>query len=510
MVAALELTGVGKTYGAVRALADVDLTAHTGEVHCVLGENGAGKSTLCNLVYGGATLDEGSMRLRGRPYAPRRPSDALRAGIAMVHQHFSLVPNLTVAENLLLGEGLRLRLPRRELAARAAALGDRYGLRVDLDARAGALGVGERQRVEIVKCLLREPELLLLDEPTAVLAPAEVDALLDTCRRIAADDRAVVLVTHKLGEIERAGDRATVLRGGRVTGSGPLRELGRDTLVELMIGREAGALDSALTTGVVTARAPRAVPKGEPVLRVTGLRLDRSDGGRALDDLDLTLRPGEITGIAGVEGNGQSELVAVLGGARHPGGGSIALDGVDITHAPPARRTARGLGVIPEDRHHEGCIPAMSVAENLYLGRLSGFRRRGLLDRRALRTAAARTIEHHGITAPGPRAPMRTLSGGNQQKVVVARELALDPLRCLVAAHPTRGLDLGAVDSVLRRLRAAAASGAAVLVISHEVPELLTLCDRILVAYRGRLHGPVDPTDPGAPDTIAHLMLGTA
>ncbi|MEU8896162.1 ATP-binding cassette domain-containing protein [Nocardia sp. NPDC048505] len=603
MAATLELTGVGKTYGAVRALDAVDLSVHPGEVHCVLGENGAGKSTLCNLVYGGARLDSGRMRLFGRPYQPRRPADALRHGIAMVHQHFSLVPELTVAENLALGTGLRLRVPRRELAARVAALDAEFGLRVDLSARAGALSVGDRQQVEIVKCLLRDPRLVLLDEPTAVLGPAEITALLATCRRIADSGRAVVLVTHKLGEIETAGDRATVLRGGRVAGAGPLAEFTRNALVELMIGRSAAELNPALILGTgaaqefgaaqspagsgdpdratqvhdsaapadtghaapadtaraVVADSGRVAPAdsatvsddpehggdtallesapgpddavrvvaasvtGGPAdggaedgggaecsVRVSGLRLARPGGGYALDGLDLRLRPGEITGIAGVEGNGQSELVAVLSGALRPAAGTFELDGADLTHASPAARTAAGLGVIPEDRHHEGCIPAMSVAENLFLGRLSTFRRRGLLDRRALHAAADRVIAGHGITAPGPRAPMRTLSGGNQQKVVVARELALDPLRCLVAAHPTRGLDLGAVDAVLTRLRAAAAAGAAVLIVSHEVPELLTLCDRVLVAYRGRLRGPIDPADPAAADRIAHLMLGTA
>ncbi len=510
MAVALEMSGVGKTYGPVRALDGIELSVRTGEVHCVLGENGAGKSTLCNLVYGGASLDSGRMRLFGADYRPRRPADALAHGIAMVHQHFSLVPELTVAENLALGEGLRLRLPRRELAARADALAAEFGLVLDLGARAGALSVGARQRVEIVKALLRDPKLILLDEPTAVLGPADIGGLLDTCRRIADSGRAVVLVTHKLGEIERVGDRATVLRGGRVSAAGTLSSFTRDALVEAMIGRDAGELDQALTTGVAAARTARPPITAEPILRVRDLRHTGPTGAATLDGLEVDLRPGEITGIAGVEGNGQSELVAVLSGALRAAAGSVELDGRDLTHAPPARRTAAGLGVIPEDRHHEGCLPAMSLAENLYLGRLADFRRRGLLDRRALHRAATAVIDRDDIRAAGPRAPLRTLSGGNQQKVVVARELAIDPLRCLIAAHPTRGLDLGAVDAVLRRLRAAAAAGAAVLVVSHEVPELLSLCDRVLVAYRGRLHGPVDPTEAGAADRIAHLMLGTA
>ncbi|MFE6858906.1 ABC transporter ATP-binding protein [Nocardia sp. NPDC057668] len=615
MDTALELTGVGKSFGAVRALSDIDLTIALGEVHCVLGENGAGKSTLCNLVYGGAAPDTGEMRLFGERYRPRRPADALGHGIAMVHQHFSLIPTLTVGENLLLGSGAGLRLPRRELAARLARIEDEFGLRAPLATRAEELSVGARQQVEIVKCLLREPRLVLLDEPTAVLGPAEIDALLATCRRIADSGRAVVLVTHKLGEIEQAGDAATVLRGGRVAGSGPLHSFTRAELVELMVGRALGDLDQALLGGgplpaavVPGVDAPAALGQGAtattgpgspgavdlsrfddvglesggaatsesgggdgpesgvaaisefggrgdpesdraatserrgvtvrdvgvavaldsdgasageisirtrdfaaiaPVLRTSGLRLARPDGGSALDGVDLELRPGEITGIAGVEGNGQSELVAVLSGARRPDAGQFHLAATDLTDATPAARTAHGLGVIPEDRHHEGCVPAMTVAENLTLGRLAEFRRYGLLDRKAIDATAAEVIERHRIKAPGPRAPMRTLSGGNQQKVVVARELALPGLRCLIAAQPTRGLDLGAVDAVLTQLRAAAAAGCAVLLISHELPELLTLCDRILVAYRGRLLGPVTPADPHAREKIANLMLGT-
>ncbi|MGV9410935.1 ATP-binding cassette domain-containing protein [Nocardia sp. NPDC003693] len=616
MDTALRLTGVSKSFGAVRALSDIDLTVALGEVHCVLGENGAGKSTLCNLVYGGAAPDTGELLLFGEPYRPRRPADALRHGIAMVHQHFSLIPTLTVCENLLLGAGSRLRLPRRELTDRLARIEAEFGLRVALSARAEELSVGERQQVEIVKCLLREPRLVLLDEPTAVLGPTEVESLLATCRRIADSGRAVVLVTHKLGEIEQAGDSATVLRGGRVAGSGPLKSFSRGELVELMVGRSLADLDQTLLTGVVVADAipdrgddgagasvaatvdaaaepgaesdpaaragmvtyawansgdphspapdraagldvpgrfppSSAPPSGEPgvagpaadvtpgsggavtelrpvaparesarrtadsaatppVLRTVGLSLTRPDGAAALDGVELELRPGEITGIAGVEGNGQSELVAVLSGARRPDAGQFLLGATDLTHATPAARTAHGLGVIPEDRHHEGCVPAMTVAENLTLGRLAEFRRYGLLDRKAMDATATRAIAHHRIKASGPRAPMRTLSGGNQQKVVVARELALPGLRCLIAAQPTRGLDLGAVDAVLTLLREAAAAGTAVLLVSHELPELLTLCDRILVAYRGRLLGPVAPTDPAAREKIAHLMLGTA
>ncbi|WNI24396.1 ABC transporter ATP-binding protein [Streptomyces sp. ITFR-16] len=525
---ALEITGLTKSFGPTRALDEVALRVEAGTVHCVLGENGAGKSTLCHLVGGGLTPDAGTMRLYGQRYAPTRPADALAAGIATVHQHFSLVPTLTVAENLLLPAARSLRLPRRALAALLDALEEAYGLGVDPAARVDGLPVGIRQRVEIVKCLLHEPRLLLLDEPTGVLAPAEVDALLDTCRRIAADGRAVVLITHKLGEAARAGDAATVLRGGRVAGSAPLAELPAKKLVPLMIGRAPADLAPALAAtlglepapGADPAPAPAAAagagagadvpaPAGPPALRLRGVSVRRGDGSPALDGVGLDLAPGEILGIAGVEGNGQSELMAVLGGALAVESGCVEAGGVDLTRATPRTRTAAGLGIVPEDRHHEGCVPELSVAENLFLGRLDAFRRFGvLLDRPAMHRAAGRVLTEYAVRAAGPGAPMSSLSGGNQQKVVLARELALDPLVCLAAAQPTRGLDVGAVDAVLGRLREAAARGAGVLVVSSELDELLAVCDRIAVAYRGRLLGPVRTDDPEARSTVSRLMLG--
>ncbi|BBH63470.1 ABC transporter [Actinoplanes sp. OR16] len=497
---ALEIAGLSKVYGTTRALDGVDLTVEAGTVHCVLGENGAGKSTLCHAVGGSLTPTAGSMSLFGTGYAPRRPKEAIEAGVAMVHQHFSLVPTLTVAENLRL---LRV----TSLKGRLARLEERYGLTVPLDETVGDLPLGVRQRVEIVKALLREPRLLVLDEPTGVLGPAEVDALLATCRRIADDGGAVVLVTHKLGEVARVADAATVLRGGKVAGS-VIANLDAATLVPLMIGRPADDLAPVLagTLGIEERGGTQEKREitGEPVLRLTDVSVKRQGGGYLLDHVNLAIAPGEIVGVAGVEGNGQTELIHVLSGALLPDEGTVELAGTDLTRATPARRTETGLGVVPEDRHHEGCVPTLDVATNLYLGRLGEFRRRTrLLDRKRMRRAAAAVIERHGISAPGPAAPMSALSGGNQQKVVLARELALDPLICLAAAQPTRGLDVGAVDAVLGRIRAAAAQGAAVLVVSSELGELLALCDRVVVAYRGKLF------EAGTRDEIAHLMLGT-
>ncbi|MFG2431556.1 ABC transporter ATP-binding protein [Streptomyces sp. NPDC048590] len=517
---ALEISGLTRSFGPMRALDSVDLVVEAGTVHCVLGENGAGKSTLCHVVGGSLTPDEGALRLYGEPYAPRRPADALAAGIAMVHQHFSLVPTLTVGENLRL---LRL----RDLPRRVARVREEYGLDVDLDARVGELPVGVRQRVEIVKALLREPRLLVLDEPTGVLGPAETDALLATCRRIVGAGHAVVLVTHKLGEVARAGDAATVLRGGRVSGGGPLAELPPERLVPLMIGRAAVTLDAGLAgtiglpvePGTATAGLPAESGTGTTAraaggrtgtaLRLHEVSVRRPDGTSALEEVSLEVGFGEIVGIAGVEGNGQSELMALLGGSLAPTAGRVDLDGRDITRVPPRGRSRAGLGVVPEDRLHEGCVPRLTVAENLFLGRLDRFRRYGVfLDRREMARAADAVLTGHGVRADGPGALMSSLSGGNQQKVVLARELALDPLVCLAAAQPTRGLDIGAVAAVHTRVREAAAAGTGVLVVSSELSELLVLCDRISVAYRGRLLGPVDPALPDARERIGALMLG--
>lgn len=520
---ALTLHGVGKSFGAVRALHDVDVTVESGTVHSVLGENGAGKSTLCNLVFGGYPPDDGRIELGGKAFRPESPAAAMRAGVAMVHQHFSLVTTMTVAENLLLTQhGLRLR--RRDLTSRLDEIAHRYRLRIDLDQQVATMPVGARQKVEIVKALLRDPALILLDEPTGVLDPAEIDALIDTCRAIAADGKAVVLVTHKLGEVARVADAATVLRRGTVAGGGPLPETTISELLTAMVGREATDLDPTVaatigldpgehrTTGRRRGETVIAHESSSPaaVLTVDGVTVHRADGSIALDEASLAVRPGEIVGIAGVEGNGQSELVAVLAGGTPVRAGTVALAGADITTANPATRTSLGLGVVPEDRHRDGMVADMTLAENLFLGGLGRFRRFGLLDKQAMGRAAQAELDRFDVRAAGPWVPMGSLSGGNQQKVVLARELSAANLRCLVAAQPTRGLDIGAVDFVLTQLRDAAARGCGVLVVSSEVPELLALCDRIFVAYRGELAGPVETTDPGAAQQISELMMGVA
>ena len=500
--ALLSMNGIGKSFGTVRALDAVTLTVKPGSVHCILGENGAGKSTLCNTIYGTVSPDIGSMTLAGADYRPRNPSDALQAGVAMVHQHFSLIPTMTVADNLLLGRD-GFRPPRGRLWDDLDRIADNYGLSVDPKATVGELTVGARQRVEIVKVLLRDPRLILLDEPTAVLDPSEIDALIATCAALAADGKSVVLITHKLGEVARAADEATVLRGGTVVGGGRLADVPLSSLLKLMLGDK-----EPIRPAAGPRRRRETHSDDDAVLRVSGLDVARPDGSTALSDVELSIGPGEIVGIAGVEGNGQSELTAVLSGSLTADSGTVTLDGTDITGASPAQRTAAGMAVIPEDRHAEGMIGDLSIAENLAMPRLRQYRRWGLLDRTRMRADAAAAIAEYSIRASDPDAPIGSLSGGNQQKVVLARELSTAGLRVVVAAQPTRGLDAGAVAFVLDRLRDAADNGAAVLITSSEIDELLTVCDRIVVAYRGTLLGSVRTDSPTAATDIGSLMTG--
>ena len=523
----LELQGITKRFGNVTALDDVSVTVRAGEVHCLLGENGAGKSTLCNVIFGVHAPDAGAMRLLDRPFRPTGPADSLEAGIVMIHQHFSLVPTMTAVENLMLGP-LRGRLRREEFAARIRALTAEYHLDVSLDRPVGDLSVGERQRVEIVKCLVRNPQLLVLDEPTAVLPPEEVGALLAICRRVAASGRGVILVTHKLAEIASVADRTTVLRAGRVVESVEMARADMRALVRSMVGRDIVSLDAtaAATLGVADAPAAGAAvaapdPTAPAARRASGGRLPEdalvldgvsfrdAAGAVRLDGVTVVVKPGEIVGVAGVEGNGQSELGLILAGLARPTEGRVFVGGRNLTGRLPGEITAAGVGIIPEDRHRVACIAGMSVAENLFMGRLRRFTRWGLLRRKALTSAAADLMARFDVRARGPEAPISELSGGNQQKAVLARELSVEPLVFLLAAQPTRGLDVGAVSTVYGHIRAARARGAGVLLISSELDELIAVADRILVIYRGRIVGEMAAA-PGNREAIGSLMSGHA
>jgi len=516
---ALELVDITKSFGGRAALDAVSLRVEAGTVHCLLGENGAGKSTLCNVVFGVHQPDSGDVLVEGSDFNPRNPADALSRGVAMVHQHFSLVPTLSATENLLLGP-LRWQLPRRDARGRILDLSKRYGMAFDPDVPVEELSIGERQRAEIVKCLARDPHLLVLDEPTAVLPPSEVEELLDLCRRVAREGHAVLLVTHKLAEVAYVGDRATVLRGGRLAGSVPLPATPSETLVELMVGHTLESLDSNAAAAIGLSAEDAAEVhdaeavgsdghpvSSEPALRLVDVTFKQGERER-LSQVDITVRRGEVVGIAGVEGNGQSELARIAAGFLDPSSGTVHLADEDVTSQSAGARAAGGLAVIPEDRHAEAVVQGMTIAENLALGDLSAFRRLGIVRRRALTAHAEELMQRFDVRAAGSGADIDTLSGGNQQRVVLARELTRDPLVAIVAAQPTRGLDVGAVQAVLQRLREAAEADAGVLVISSELPELFTLCDRVLVLYRGSVVGEVRPSAPDALERIGALMTG--
>jgi simple sugar transport system ATP-binding protein len=399
-------------------------------------------------------------------------------------------------------------LKRPEFGARIRDIAESFGFTLDPDAVVGELSVGERQRAEIVKCLMRDPKLLVLDEPTAVLPPGEIGSLLDICRRVADSGRAVILVTHKLAEIARVADRVAVLRTGRLVADESMASADMGALVQAMVGREVKPLDVALAEPDTTpAAAPAAgAPRGFALV-CDGLTVQDRHGAVRVDNFTLEIRPGEVVGLAGVEGNGQSELGMVLAGLLRPTEGRFYIGDADLTHAGAAAVTAAGGGIVPEDRHAVACVTAMSVAENMYLNKLDRFTRFGLLQRRALNDAARVQMKEFDVRAAGPEVAFSGLSGGNQQKAVLARELTLDPLVALIAAQPTRGLDVSAVEAVYRQIRAAAHRGVGVLLISSELDELIAVADRIAVLYRGRLVGerPAGMSERGA---IGALMSG--
>jgi general nucleoside transport system ATP-binding protein len=483
----LAARGVGKRFGSLSALADVDLELRAGEVHCLLGENGAGKSTLCNLIFGLYRPDSGALLLGERSYNPRGPADALMSGIAMVHQHFSLVGELTVLENLCLGDGWRL-FDRARERYRLTQTAERFGIEVPFDALVSSLSVGERQKVEILKCLAREPEIVVLDEPTAVLPPGEIEALLDLIERMAATGKAILLVTHKLAEIARVADCITVLRRGRVTLQAAGLDVGRQELATAIVGEHVELeVTSRRESRVVRTQSGVAVPPA--ALMLDGVEVLDNLGVKRVENLTLIVAPGEIVGIAGVEGNGQTELGLALAGLTSFASGRYFAADIELTHATPGAVSAAGVGIIPEDRHALGGILGMTIDENIFLGALDRFRRGPFVDRKSMRRETEALIERFDIRCQGPQSTFASLSGGNQQKVVLAREITLNTRRLLVAAQPTRGLDIGATRATYGHIEQAARDGAGVLLISSELDDLLAICDRIVVLYRGRIIG---------------------
>lgn len=514
----VELSGVTKRYGAVTACNRVDLVLRAGEIHGVLGENGAGKSTLMKMLIGLVQPDEGRIAVRGVDQRIHDPQVAAELGVGMVHQHFSLVEPLTVWENVMLGEPTRLDPDRARTLVRE--IGDHYGLHLDPDATVADLSAGMRQRVELIKCLRRDPKIVILDEPTSVLTPQESQQLFHTLREVVArEGRAVALVSHKLAEIMHATDVVTIMRQGAVVDHHPTASTTAEALAQAMVGRAVSLRGAAAALGATdvveelasegdaSAASAQAADERPVVLRVSGATL-RQHGVALLDGLSLEVRRGEIVGVAGVEGNGQRELGDVLSSLVTLDSGTVEVLGTPVRTGRAGAMARAGVAVIPEDRHHSGCVLDMSVAENLVLDRVGSVARMGVIDRAALRDKALQLMADFEISAAGPDAPLRSLSGGNQQRVVLARELSHEPT-VLVAAQPTRGLDVGAIEYMSARLRQAADAGIAVLLISTELEEIMHLSDRIVVLSRGAVIGELDARTATA-ERLGLLLGGVA
>ena len=482
----LELRGITKRFPGVVANDNVNLTLNTGEVLSLIGENGAGKSTLMSVLYGMYKPDEGDILIDGSPQVFTSPADAIAAGIGMVHQHFMLVPVFTVAENVVLGvepTGAMGKLHIDEARRMVREISDKYNLDLDPDAVIEDLPVGVQQRVEIVKVLLRDAKVVVFDEPTAVLTPSEIIEFFEIVKTLVSGGRGVVFITHKLKEALGIANRIAVLRRGKVVGEVDPKTATESQIAEMMVGRPV-----QLTVDKNSASA------GDVVLKVTDLTVLDADGRTHVENVSFEVRAGEIVGVAGVQGNGQTELVEALTGLRKATGGTITLDGKNLTHSNPRERHQMGMAHIPEDRQRQGLVGGLSVAENLVLTRYHDdqFSRGVVVDWDAANALADTLISEYDIRTPSKETGVGTLSGGNQQKVIVARELSRD-LRLTIAAQPTRGVDVGSIEYIHSRIVKERDAGTAVLIVSTELEEVMALSDRLLVMYRGRVVAELDP-----------------
>jgi general nucleoside transport system ATP-binding protein len=502
MPPAVALRGITKRFPAVVANDGVDFEAAQGEVHALLGENGAGKTTLSNILTGLYRPDDGEIALFGKAVEFHSPRDAIDAGVAMVHQHFRLVVPFTVAENVVLGDhrdvGRTFLLYQRAIERRVGELSSRYGLAVDPRARIWQLSVGEQQRVEILKALYQDARILILDEPTAVLTPQEADALFETIRAMAADGRTVIFISHKLHEVKAVADRVTVLQRGRSVATVDTADATPRSLAALMVGREIE----------IGRRDGNGTQPGEPVLVVDGISAQGDRGTTALEDVSLSVRKGEIVAVAGVAGNGQRELAEVVACMRPVTSGTVRVAGRSLRCGDARAAIAAGVSYVPEDRLGTAVAPRLPVSSNVVL---KSYRRppvsRGpLLRLGQIRERARRLMERYDVRASSPQVPAWQLSGGNLQKVVLAREFSSEPV-LLVAASPTRGLDVAGIETVHEYLREAAAGGVGVLLISEDLDEVLTLADRIIVMFEGRVSGERDAAT-ATPDELGLLMAG--
>ena len=490
----LEMRGITKRFPGVLANDGVDFDVRAGEVHTLLGENGAGKSTLMKILFGLYTADEGTITFEGSPLEIDSPAAAIEAGIGMIHQHFMLVNTFTVTENVALGLGTSDMGAVRE---RLTELVETYGLEVDPDALVWQLAVGERQRVEILKALYRDARLLVLDEPTAVLTPQEVNDFFVTLRQIADDGRGLIFISHKLHEVMALSDRITVLRDGRVTGSTTPAETSRQQLAQMMVGRP-----------VKLAPDKPPVSVGVPRLEIEGLSVMGDRDALAVHTVDLSVSGGEIVGIAGVSGNGQRELCEAVSGLRAAVAGSVRLDGRDISGASPRQCRDAGLAFVPEERMLHGAVAEFSVSENMMLLNHDSeeFSRLGFLKLPALRERAGRLVKHYDVKTPSIDTPTSALSGGNIQKLIMARELSAEPA-VLLAAQPTRGVDIGAAEYIHERLIAQREQGTAVLVVSEDLDEVMALADRVAVMFEGWIVAVIDRSECTVED-LGLLMAG--
>jgi ABC-type uncharacterized transport system ATPase subunit len=499
---AIEMVAITKAFPGVVANDDVTLRVRENEVHALLGENGAGKSTLMSILFGLYDADAGSIFIRGQRARIRDPNDANALGIGMVHQHFKLVHNYTVTENIILGLEPRKRGGAVDLASadkRVAAISELYNLKVDPRATIENISVGMQQRVEILKILYRNADILIFDEPTAVLTPQEVDELMAILKRLKAEGKTIVLITHKLREIKEAAERCTVLRRGRVVGSVDVASTSEESMAEMMVGR------------AVKFRMDKVEAKpGEVVLKVEGLTVRSAKGFVAVRGLDIEVRAGEVVGVAGVDGNGQSELIQAITGLATPESGKVYLKGKDITRAGVKERIGLGIGHVPEDRHKHGLVLKFRLDENLVLKTFSrppysGFL--GLLDFRRIASHAREMIGQFDIRAgEGPATKASSMSGGNQQKAIIAREIDLSP-ELLVVAQPTRGLDVGAIEYIHKRIIEERDKGRAVLLVSFELDEIMDLCDRIAAISKGEIVGVLDSAE-ASERQIGAMMAG--
>jgi ABC-type uncharacterized transport system ATPase subunit len=474
---------VVKQFPGVIANDGVNLDVRSGEIHALLGENGAGKSTLMNLLFGLYHPDAGQIEIFGNPVRFHSSREAVQAGLGMVHQHFMLIPRFSVAENVILGnEGADILLDREAAERRVAEIAVSYGLNVDPKARLGDLPVGMQQRVEILRALYHGSRILILDEPTALLTPQEVEDLYLILRRLKADGTTIIFITHKLREVKTVSDRVTVIRRGKTIGTRVTSETTPQELAELMVGRAV----------LLRVDRPPAKP-GETIMEGTGLTCRGAHGGTTLDIESIQLRRGEILGICGVEGNGQSELIEVLSGMRTPESGSVVVGGTDITGRNTTGFRRAGVSYIPEDRHGRGLVLDFPLWENTLLGNTEhkGFARWGFVNGRWIRNLTSRLMRDFDVRAPSSTTPARSLSGGNQQKLIIARELHRNP-DIVLAIQPTRGLDVGAIEFVHRSLVEARDQGKAVLLLSFDLDEVMDLSDRIVVLWEGRIAGEFD------------------